>query len=91
MRRYAAMLIVTLSFALTMAACSGGSDACDGFSCDEGSSCLIQDGEPTCVPDGNGGGGGNGQVGDECDDDNDCADPLTCQADLNGNEVCMEP
>jgi len=92
MRRLTATLILTLSIALTLGACSGsGDDACDGFLCSEGNSCLIQDGSPTCVPDGNGGGGGgSGQAGDECDDDNDCADPLTCQADLNGNDVCTD-
>ena len=85
-------LLVAL-FALGMAAlasCNGANDPCDGFACGQGTSCLITDGLPNCVPDGGISGGGQLGPGEACDDDSDCQANLTCQADLNGNLVCND-
>jgi len=91
MLRVMTLLLAAFTVAMTAGSCGSGNDACDGFSCETGFSCLIEDGNPTCVPDGDGGGGsGTGQAGDACDTDSDCQLPLTCQADLNGDTVCTE-
>lgn len=71
--------------------CGAGNPACDNFPCEEGFSCLIQNGDPVCVPDGGGGGGGGNQVGEACETDGDCESPLLCRPDLNGDDVCTNP
>ena len=69
--------------------CGPLNTACENFPCEDGFSCLLQNGEPTCVPNGNGGGGGGtGQAGDACETTADCETPLTCLPDLNGDTVC---
>lgn len=91
MLRILSLLLVAFSVAMTAGSCGSVNDACDGFSCDDGFSCLIVDGNATCVADGDGGGGGGtGQAGDECSNDSDCQSPLTCQANLDGIDVCTE-
>lgn len=84
------LVLAGLIALLPLASCNGDNSACSGFSCDEGSSCLIVDGNPECVADGGVDGGGQNGPGEECDDDADCQSGLTCQADLNGNTVCSD-
>lgn len=81
---------VILLGCLTVANCTGETNACTGFTCDAGFSCLIVDGNPSCVADGGINGGGQNGPGEECDDDADCQTGLTCQADLNGNLTCTQ-
>jgi hypothetical protein len=91
MRHFLKLFSITAALValLPFASCDGGSDACDGFVCSTGTSCLITDGQPNCVSDGGINGGGQNGVGEECDSDDDCQATLTCQADLNGNLTCQ--
>jgi hypothetical protein len=83
-----ALMWIFLVFAA--AACANANGSCDDIVCLEGTSCLLEDGNPTCVPDGVDGGGGGNQAGEECETSADCATGLSCQADLGGTLVCQE-
>jgi len=91
MPQYFKMFLLISGIALTAAACGPSNNPCDGFSCEDGFSCLLESGTPTCIPDGNGGNGGSGQAGDQCETKSDCQTPLVCLADLNGDLVCTTP
>jgi len=90
LRNFKVFLLIS-GIAFMGAACGASNNPCDGFACDDGFSCLLESGTPTCIPDGNGGGNGGGQSGDQCETKADCASPLVCLADLNGDLVCQTP
>ncbi len=73
---------IALFFAL---GCGGTLDPCVNITCPSGQACVVVNGDAVCqTPDDN---QGNGQEGDTCESDNDCAPPLTCQA-FEGVLVC---
>ena len=85
-------LLFLLFIAAGAAACGAGNDACEGFSCDSGFSCLLQNGEPICVPNGTGGNAGGNGAGEQCETDNDCQESLVCGLDvISGTLVCQAP
>ncbi|HEX5035080.1 MAG TPA: hypothetical protein VFW62_11420 [bacterium] len=51
MNRISKLLMLSI-FLLTVAACGGSDndDACEGVTCLEGTSCVVQDSGPACVP-----------------------------------------
>jgi hypothetical protein len=82
-----ALMLVFLMFAA--AACGNADGSCDDIVCLEGTSCLLEDGTPTCVPDGTeGGSGGNGE-GEGCESTSDCATGLACTPGVNGVLTCQ--
>lgn len=83
-----ALVLVFLVFGV--AACGNGNDDCNGFVCSEGTSCVLEEGTPTCVPDGdNNGGGGSGGEGDACETSAECSTGLTCRPGVNGVLSCQ--
>ncbi len=83
-------VLCTFVFAcwLTVSGCGSGAP-CD-LDCEDGFSCLITSGTPTCVADGRSGdGGGGGQIGEDCDSSDDCATTLTCRSGVNGVLSCQ--
>ena len=81
--------VLMVFFVFGAAACGSANGSCDDIVCLEGTSCLLEDGNPTCVPNGIGGSGGN-QAGESCETSADCATGLNCQADLDGTLICQE-
>ncbi len=51
MIRFSKVLMMSI-FLLTAAACGSGddNDACEGVTCLDGTSCVVQDSGPACVP-----------------------------------------
>ncbi|HEX5035081.1 MAG TPA: hypothetical protein VFW62_11425 [bacterium] len=72
------------------AACGSANGSCEDVVCLEGTSCLLEDGTPSCVPNGTSGGSGGNQAGESCETSADCATGLSCQPDLGGTLVCQE-
>ena len=71
-------------------ACGGDSGSCEGVVCLDGTSCVLQDDVPTCVPDGtNPGGGGGAPAGAACQSTADCAINLVCAPGVNGVLTCQ--
>ncbi len=83
---------IFLAFLVFGAAACGSSDsACEGIVCLEGTSCILEDDTPTCVPDGtNSGGNTNGAPeGASCQSTADCGLNLTCLPGVNGVLTCQ--
>lgn len=89
MRLLAKSLVLVL-LVFGAAACGSNNSGCDDIVCLEGTSCLLEEGEPTCVPNGDdNGGGGSGGEGDACETSSQCSTGLTCRPGVNGVLSCQ--
>jgi hypothetical protein len=85
-----AKALVLVFLALGAAACADANGSCDDIVCLEGTSCILEDGNPSCVPDGtDSGNSGGAPAGAACQSTADCDLNLTCLPGVDGVLTCQ--